>query len=338
MNEGVKRERHRLTPRFKLTTLTLAVPFLVACQGPQSALDPAGPMAREVAILWWAMCAFATLVLIVVTALWVHAMRRKTPPMDAARARQLTLRWLVGGGLLLPTLSIVVLLAFGIPIGHRMLPLPLDEPPLRIEVIGHQWWWEVRYPDSGVVTANQLHLPVGRPVDLDVSSADVIHSFWVPRLGGKIDMIPGRENRIRLQADRPGTFRGQCSEFCGTQHTHMILDVQAHEEEDFTNWLQARSDWQAAALPGPAGEAFAARCGQCHRVAGVSEGDRAPDLSDIGARSMLGAGVLNNEPGALLRWLQAHQRLKPGNAMPLHDDLDPDHLSAIADWLETLHP
>jgi len=101
MNEGVKRERHRLTPRFKLTTLTLAVPFLVACQGPQSALDPAGPMAREVAILWWAMCAFATLVLIVVTALWVHAMRRKTPPMDAARARQLTLRWLVGGGLLI---------------------------------------------------------------------------------------------------------------------------------------------------------------------------------------------------------------------------------------------
>src|SRR5690606_1029345 len=118
--------------------------------------------------------------------------------------------------------------------------------------IGHQWWWEVRYPDSGVVTANKLHLPVDRPVDLDVTSADVIHSFWVPRLGGKIGMIPGRHNRIRLQADLPGTFRGQCSEFCGTQHTHMILDVQAHAEEDFANWLQSRSDWQASALPGPA--------------------------------------------------------------------------------------
>lgn len=335
----MKRARHWLTPCFKLTTLTLAVPFLVACEGPQSALDPAGPMAREVAILWWAMCAFATLVLVVVTALWVHAMRRNSPQMDAARARQLTLRWLVGGGLLLPTLSVLLLLLFGIPIGHRMLPLPLaGEQPMRIEVIGHQWWWEVRYPDSDVVTANQLHLPVGRPVDLDVSSADVIHSFWVPRLGGKIDMIPGRDNRIRLQADQAGTFRGQCSEFCGTQHTHMILDVQAHEEEDFASWLQARREQQVSALPGPAGDVFAARCGQCHRVAGVSEGNRAPDLSDVGARSMLGAGVLSNEPGALLRWLHEHQRLKPGNAMPLHDDLDPDHLSTIADWLETLRP
>ncbi|UTH34160.1 cytochrome c oxidase subunit II [Ectopseudomonas hydrolytica] len=295
-------------------------------------------MAREVALLWWAMCAFATLVLVVVTALWLHAMRRQPREVDAARARQLTLRWLVGGGLLLPTLSIIVLLAFGIPIGHRMLPLPLDEPPLRIEVVGHQWWWEVRYPESGVVTANQLHLPTGRPVDLDVSSADVIHSFWVPRLGGKIDMIPGRDNRIRLQADQPGVFRGQCSEFCGTQHSHMILDVQAHSEDDFQAWLQARSEPRISPLPGPAGEAFQARCGQCHRVAGVSDGERAPDLSDIGSRKSLGAGVLSNEPGALLRWLHEHQRLKPGNAMPLHDDLDPDHLSAIADWLETLAP
>lgn len=114
--------------------------------------------------------------------------------------------------------------------------------------------------------------------------------------------------------------------------------MQAHEEEDFANWLQARSEQQVSALPGPAGDVFAARCGQCHRVAGVSEGNRAPDLSDVGARSVLGAGVLSNQPGALLRWLQEHQRLKPGNAMPLHDDLDPDHLSTIADWLETLRP
>ncbi|RIA35959.1 cytochrome c oxidase subunit 2 [Ectopseudomonas oleovorans] len=317
----------------------LAVPLISACSGPQSALDPAGPMAREVAILWWVMCGFATVVLVVVTALWVHAMRRTPRQVDEQRARVITLRWLVGGGLVLPSVSIVLLLIFGIPIGHRMLPLPLiGEQPLRIEVIGHQWWWEVRYPDSGVVTANQLHLPVGRPVDLDVTSADVIHAFWVPRLGGKIDMIPGRHNKIRLQADLPGTFRGQCSEFCGTQHTHMILNVQAHEEEDFEAWLQARREPAVAALPGAAGEAFAARCGECHRVAGVTGGERAPDLTDLGSRVSLGAGVLANEPGAILHWLQEHQRLKPGNAMPLNDDIDPDHLSAIADWLETLAP
>ncbi|MGP0173561.1 cytochrome c oxidase subunit II [Pseudomonas sp. NCHU5208] len=295
-------------------------------------------MAREVAVLWWVMCGFASLVLLLVTALWVHAMRRAPRAVDEARARTITLRWLVGGGLLLPGLSIILLLLFGVPIGQRMLPLPLSEPPLRIEVIGHQWWWEVRYPQSGVVTANQLHLPAGQPVDLDVSSADVIHAFWVPRLGGKIDMIPGRHNRIRLQADAPGVFRGQCSEFCGTQHSHMILDVQAHTPEDFLAWLQDRREPQITALSGAAGATFLARCGQCHRVAGVSAGTRGPDLSDVGSRAHLGAGVLANEPGAILRWLRQHQRLKPGNAMPHHDDLDPDQLGAIADWLETLAP
>ncbi|MGE8498628.1 MAG: cytochrome c oxidase subunit II [Pseudomonas sp.] len=296
-------------------------------------------MAREVAILWWAMFGFASVVLLVVTLLWLYAMYRTPPQIDEQQARRINRHWLIGGGLVLPSVSIVLLLVFGIPVGHRMLPLPvIGEQPLRIEVIGHQWWWEVRYPDSGVVTANQLHLPVGRPVDLEVTSADVIHAFWVPRLGGKIDMIPGRHNRIRLQADQAGTFRGQCSEFCGTQHSHMILDVQAHEEEAFAAWLEARRAPQVAALPGPAGETFASQCGNCHRVAGVSDGERAPDLTDIGARRNLGAGVLPNEPGAMLRWLNDHQRLKPGNGMPLADDIAPDHLSAIADWLETLAP
>ena len=296
-------------------------------------------MARDVAMLWWVMCAVASLVLLAVTTLWLHGMYRTPRPVDARRARTLTLRWLVGGGLLLPSVSIILLLAFGVPIGQRMLPLPLPgEPPLRIEVIGHQWWWEVRYPQSGVVTANQLHLPAGQPVDLDVSSADVIHAFWVPRLGGKIDMIPGRHNRIRLQADAPGVFRGQCSEFCGTQHSHMIIDVQAQTPADFQAWLQARRQPQIDALPGAAGATFQTRCGQCHRVAGISEGARGLDLSDVGSRANLGAGVLANEPGAIGRWLREHTRLKPGNAMPHHDDLAPEQLDAIADWLETLNP
>ncbi|HWV10266.1 MAG TPA: cytochrome c oxidase subunit II, partial [Pseudomonas sp.] len=205
-------------------------------------------MAREVAVIWWAMFGFASLVLLVVTALWLYAMCRKPRQIDEQQARRLNRHWIIGGGLILPSVSIGLLLAFGIPAGHRMLPLPVvGEQPLRIEVIGHQWWWEVRYPDSGVVTANQLHLPVGRPVDLDVTSADVIHAFWVPRLGGKIDMIPGRHNRIRLQADQAGTFRGQCSEFCGTQHSHMTLDVRAHDDEAFAAWLEARRAPQVAA-------------------------------------------------------------------------------------------
>ena len=323
----------------QLTVLTLAVPILSACSGPQSALDPAGPMAREVALLWWLMCGFAALVLLVVSALWIYAMRRTPRQTTPEQARRITLRWIIGGGILLPGLSIVVLLVFGVPIGQRMLPLPLlGEQPLRIEITGHQWWWEVRYPESGVVTANQLHIPAGRPIDLQVSSADVIHSFWVPRLGGKIDMIPGRDNQIRLQADQPGIYRGQCSEFCGTQHSHMILHVQSHSEDDFAAWLSARQTAQISPPAGPAGETFAARCGTCHRVAGVSDGQRAPDLSDLGSRPTLGSGVLVNQPGAILTWLREHQRLKPGNAMPLHDDIDPTHLQVIATWLEGLAP
>ncbi|MHA6493455.1 cytochrome c oxidase subunit II [Pseudomonas borbori] len=296
-------------------------------------------MAREVALLWWVMCGFATLVLVVVSALWIYAMRRTPRDTTPEQAARINRRWIIGGGIILPTVSIVLLLIFGIPIGHRMLPLPLiGEQPLRIEIIGHQWWWEVRYPDSGVVTANQLHIPAGRPVDLRVSSADVIHSFWVPRLGGKIDMIPGRHNEIRLQADEPGMHRGQCSEFCGTQHSHMILHVEAHAEADFAAWLAARQAPQIEALAGPAGTTFVERCGACHRVAGISEGQRAPDLTDLGSRPTLGSGVLVNDRGAILKWLRNHQKLKPGNAMPLHDDIDPEHLDAIASWLETLAP
>lgn len=323
-----------------MTTLALAVPLLAGCAGDQSALAPAGRAAREVAWLWWAMLSFSTLVLIVVAALWVYAMRRQPRDYDDAQRRRLERRWLVGGGLLLPGLSILLLLIFGIPVGQRMLPLPLiGEQPLRIEVTGHQWWWEVRYPDSGVVTANQLHLPVGRPVDLTLRSADVIHSFWVPRLGGKLDMIPGRSNVLRLQADEPGLFRGQCSEFCGTQHSHMAISVQAQDEAEFAQWLEARrptADVQRAAAPAAA--LFASHCGACHRVAGVSEGARAPDLSDVGSRPSLGAGVLRNEPGALAHWLRNHQRLKPGNGMPLHDALPDTQLDALAEWLETLAP
>ena len=216
------------------------VPLLVGCEGPQAIVDPAGPMAREVTRIWWAMFAFATVVLFAVTAIWIYAMRRKPRDYEPEHERRIHRRWIIGGGIILPTVSIALLLMFGIPAGHRMLPLPVEgEQPLRVEVIGHQWWWEIRYPESGVVTANELHLPAGRPIDVEVSSADVIHSFWVPRLGGKIDMFPGMTNTVRLQADEPGQHRGQCAEFCGTQHAHMVLYVQVHDEAGFEAWQES---------------------------------------------------------------------------------------------------
>lgn len=305
-----------------------------------SALNPASPMARQVANVWWGMFAFATLVLVAVSAIWIYALARKPRKTSDEDAIRINRRWVIGGGIVLPSLSIIVLLIFGIPTGRSMMPLPVEgEQPLKVEVTGHQWWWEVHYPDSGVTTANQLIIPAGRLVDVQVSSADVIHSFWIPRLGGKMDMLPGRTNVIRIQAGHTGVFHGQCSEFCGLQHTHMKLHVEAMEQADFDGWIAARENLRfTAGAPGEAGQVFDDRCGQCHRVAGLSEGGRAPDLTDLATRPSLGAGVIDNDSEGLRRWLREHKDLKFGNAMPSHDDIPPQTLDQMADWLETLAP
>lgn len=292
------------------------------------------------------MSSFALVVLVVVVALWVYTFRRgEHPRRDARDERRIGLRWIVGGGILLPVASIVLLLAFGVPVGRQMLPLPLPggEQPEVIEVTGHQWWWEVRYPNAEggeVVTANQLILPADEPIDFHVSSEDVIHSFWVPRLGGKVDMIPGRTNRIRLEADRVGIFEAQCAEFCGAQHAHMRMHVEAMERDDFDAWLAARQ-----ATPSdreeqhePAREAFSDACGSCHRVTGLTNGTVGPDLSDLGSRPSLGAGTLPMREGAIAHWLKHHKEIKPVNRMPRHDHLDAETLETIGAWLETLAP
>lgn len=324
----------------KWTTLALAVPLVSACGGPLSTLNPASPMARQVANVWWGMFAFATLVLIAVSVLWIYALARKPRETSEKEALKLNRRWVIGGGIVLPSVSIIVLLIFGIPTGRSMMPLPVEgEQPLKVEVTGHQWWWEVHYPESGVTTANQLIMPAGRLVDVHVTSADVIHSFWIPRLGGKMDMVPGRTNVIRIQAGHTGIFHGQCSEFCGLQHTHMKLHVEALDDNGFAEWIAARETFSSAQrASGEAGRVFDERCGQCHRVAGVSEGNRAPDLTDLATRPSLGAGVIVNDHDGLRRWLHEHKTLKFGNGMPSHDDVDPQTLDQIADWLETLAP
>jgi len=324
----------------KWTALALAVPLLSACGGPLSALDPASPMAQQVANVWWGMFAFATLVLVAVSAIWIYALARKPRETNEQDADKINRRWVIGGGIVLPSLSIIVLLIFGIPTGRSMLPLPVTgEQPLRVQVTGHQWWWEVHYPDSGVTTANQLIIPAGRLIDVEVTSADVIHSFWVPRLGGKMDMLPGRINVIRLEAGQPGVYYGQCSEFCGLQHARMKLHVEAQPPAAFEAWTAARQGLAYdRPAEGQAGQIFAARCGQCHRVAGITDGERAPDLSDLATRPSLGAGVIDNDREGLRRWLREHKTLKFGNGMPAHDDIPPQTLDQIAAWLETLAP
>ncbi|MFY3386528.1 cytochrome c oxidase subunit II [Paracidovorax sp. MALMAid1276] len=218
--------------------------LLAGCQGPLSTLDAAGPSAQAIATVWWWMLAVAILVLAGVVAAWMLAMRRGAAPQgDGAQqsAGRTERRWLVWGGLVLPSVCIAALVALGSPAGLHQLPLPGKASgvpaPLQIEAIGHQWWWEVRYPGHARAQRNEMRIPAGRPVDVITGSADVIHSFWVPRLGGKLDAVPGRSLRVRLQAHEPGTYRGQCAEFCGVGHAHMGMTVIAMEADAFDAWL-----------------------------------------------------------------------------------------------------
>ncbi|WP_218573017.1 cytochrome c oxidase subunit II [Pseudomonas sp. gcc21] len=208
------------------------------CGGPFSALNPAGPSATAASWLWWGMFGYFTLVMLVVFALWFYAMRRDPGDVDQQQSQRLQNRWVIWGGLVLPGVSLAVVLAFGLPIGRAMLPLPLEQgEPVRLNVMAQQWRWDVSYPDSDIVLEDRLVVPAGVPVDVHLNSADVIHSFWVPRLAGKLDVIPGRTNVIRIQADQPGTYRGHCAEFCGAGHAHMHFVVEALEPEAFQTWL-----------------------------------------------------------------------------------------------------
>jgi len=213
-------------------------------------LDPAGPSTQAIAAVWWWMLGVSAVVLLGVLVLWLVAMRQRAPVADGDRqpgAGQMGRRWIIGGGILLPAAAIVPLLIFGSSAGLHQLPLTPSgsggavAAPLRIDATGQQWWWALHYPDSGVRLRNELRLPVGRPVHVHVGSADVIHSFWVPRLGGKLDAIPGRTGIVRLQADQAGSFRGQCAEFCGLGHAHMVMTVIAMPPDEFDAWLTAQA-------------------------------------------------------------------------------------------------
>lgn len=222
------------------TLLLIFIFFLTSgCKGPQSTLDPAGIGASAASFLWWFMCIFFSIVFIGVVALWFYAMRPKEKTLKGYELAKVTRRMIIGGGLLLPTISILILIALGIPIGNRMMPFASsNDDVMAIHVVGHQWWWEVWYPKERIRLINEIHIPANHPVDIHASSADVIHSFWVPRLNGKIDMIPGHTNILRLQAQKTGQYRGQCAEFCGLWHAKMVLDVFAHTPETFQLWIE----------------------------------------------------------------------------------------------------
>jgi cytochrome c oxidase subunit II len=307
----------------------------------QSTLDPAaGSAAWPIEELGVVLYAGAAVILAVVCILAIAGVVAGPRRVDARR-------WLLVGGLVLPGILLVALFIYALGIGHALVShegLHEDSDALRIHVTGKQWWWEVRYEngnDAGVLLANELHIPLGQPVEILLGSSDVIHSFWVPALAGKVDMIPGRTTRLVIQADRAGIYRGQCAEYCGAQHALMAFHVVAEPTAEFEAWLahQAR-DAPSASDPGlQRGQElfFRTGCAACHAIRGTAaEGRLGPDLTHVGSRQSLGAGTLGNHVGTMAGWIAGTQDLKPGSLMPSSSSLTGPELRALAAWLESL--
>ena len=305
---------------------------------PPPALDPAGPFAGPLNVLAWVLFAMAAAVLVLV--LIALGVALFGPRRWRARLGGERLIWI--GGLAFPVVVLSALLIYGLGLTSRLTEAP-GPGEMRVRVTGEMWWWRVAYLDGqgreALQDANELHIPVGRPVVLELDSADVIHSFWVPRLSGKVDMIPGRRNLMRIQADAPGVYGGQCAEYCGGPHALMGLVVVAHEPAAFEAWrARQAAPAPAATLPHPGAAVFArAGCGACHAVAGTAfNGLAGPDLSHVGSRRTLGAGILPNNQGTLAGWISDSQAIKPGNRMPAYPVLTGQELRDVSAWLESL--
>lgn len=312
----------------------------------QSVLSPAGGPASSIHALWTLMSwvSFAVFLVVVATvavAVLVGIRHRARP--NAPAPSEMALSRGVAGGVGLTVIILIGLLVASISTGRAVGSLPASSA-VTVEIIGHQWWWEIQYEDSvpsrRVVTANELHIPTNRPIVLKATSRDVIHSFWVPNLQGKRDLIPGYTTAIWLQASRPGRFRGQCAEFCGLQHAHMALEVIAEPDEAFEAWLDGMR-LPARDPPADVGRAgrdifMQARCPGCHAVRGSdAAGQVAPDLTHVASRRTLGAGTLSNTAEHLAIWIRDPQASKPGNQMP-PNPLPADDIQALVAYLETL--
>lgn len=309
--------------------------FLCACSGPQSALDPAGREASEVATLFWVMLAGAAAIWLAVMGAAIFANRFQKTPIDDRAG----LRIILWAGAIVPTLILALLLAYGL----RLMPLlRAGDPALTVHVSGEQYWWRVAYerPDgSRVDSANELRLPAGRPAEIVLDSADVIHSFWIPALAGKLDMIPGRTNRLVLHPERVGTYRGVCAEFCGRSHAYMAFPVTVMPPDEFEAWLTREAAPAQPLVPptADAGAFLANGCGGCHTVRGTpATGTIGPDLTHVAGRATLGAGMFANTSENRRRFVAEAETLKPGVRMPSFGMLKAAELDAIAGYLGSL--
>ena len=342
-------ETTRTIPRF---ILTLVVALCVSsCGGIQNAINPAGPNAENISRLWWLMFIVCSIVFVLVMIAVLLSLRQRTteaadrvPLLQPSEESERRRRNVV---ISLTTITVIVLFVFLIASYSSGRSLRLNDPTkngLTIELTGHQWWWEVRYMDVDAsnifTTANEIHIPVGVPVMFSLRGADVIHSFWVPNLAGKKDLIPGKISTIWIQADKPGVYRGQCAEYCGLQHAKMALWIVADPHEQFNAWRQnaTQSAVQPASDVQKRGQQvfFSSTCVMCHAINGTPAGSNiGPNLTHVGSRNMIAAATLSNTRDHMMQWIKDSQTFKPGNKMPQNNLSDAD-LQSLVDYLENL--
>lgn len=311
----------------------MPVPISALADRP-SALDPEGTGAERIADLWWIMLGAGTVVWVVVVVAMLAAVRRRGD--GGARGARGAL---LVGGIALPAIVITALFILTARPDGPLFAMS-GRAEFTIDLIGHQWWWSVRYPEQGVATANELIVPVGTPVRIRLRSADVLHSFWVPQLNGKLDVLPGKVNSMTLEANEPGVYRGECAEFCGVQHAKMQLLVIAEPRNDFDARLarmgEPTPDPQTTAERRGRETFMSVGCAACHTIAGTeADGDEGPDLTHVGRRLTLGAATIPNTRGHLGGWVVNSQTVKPGNRMP-PQKIPAEELPALLTYLESL--
>ncbi len=333
--------RHARRRRRAFVVGLLGASLLLAGCGKQSILSTHSPQAHNIMLLWWWMLAAAAIVffgaLLMLVVAWF---RRGKPGLPFLGQRENVSEGMVLlFGIAIPVVTLVAL--FGVAnvylIGQTSPPAPRSTA-MTIDVIGHQWWWEVRYPGTRAVTANEIHIPANTRVNVVATTADVIHSFWVPALNRKIDMIPGRQNRVLLDASSPGVYRGQCSQFCGLQHAHMGMYVVAQQPAAFRAWLANMASAASPPTTARAGEQLfmTSQCASCHRIAGTpAQATVGPDLTHLATRSTLAALTIPNTPAELTAWIRNPQAIKPGDRMP-DLGLSRAQVAALVAYLETL--
>lgn len=326
---------------------------LSGCGGPQNFMYAGGPAARGLASLgWWGLLVFAAVTAVVWILIFALALRRRGTlsehaPIDVNRGQS----WIVIGGFAIPVAILAILFISTL---ETLAAYPLDHgahggggprPQPDIRIIGHQWWFDAQYVShetpTRINTTTEIHIPVGRPMDLSLETRDVIHSFWIPKLHGKVDLIPGQVNHVRIAADTPGVYEGECAEYCGLQHAHMRLQVVAQTPEEFDRWLAAQGALASQPTTPESMRGYevfqSAACPLCHTIRGTpAQGSVGPELTHVGSRRRIAGGAFVNNTANLEAWITHAQSLKPGAQMPDLTQFRGEDLRAMVAYLQSL--